>query len=174
MRAYVVAGSRLCGTSAMMKAHILGGIDSFHRQVRYPELSYPNQTYEVVGGPLKFDEVNGRVVKQFGSNLVDNMPDGLDLYVVYMIRGQVARAVAHPDENLSDPGYWEKHTRNIMRILNDGRVKSLVVMDYDRLVEYPILSMIELESHGWKFNYLEAAEAIDNNMRHAKRGPSSY
>ncbi len=95
-KTYVVAGKTGCGTTAMMKALIAGGIPGLYRKLRYPERPYPHQVYEVVGGPLPKQAVEGHVVKQFDSTLVDNLPDDLDdLLVVYMTRDFESRLVAH-------------------------------------------------------------------------------
>ena len=168
IKTYIVAGFIRCGTSAMMKAIIAGGIEGLYRPVRHQDRGYPYQTYEVAWGPLKCDDVSGKVVKQFGASLVDNMPKNIsNLHVVYMIRDQESRASAHPE--LISKDYWEMNTRNIGRILSDTRVSSLVVMDFDYLINYPLIAVMELSAKGWGIDCEKASKAINKNINRGEQ-----
>ena len=160
IKTYVVAGGTYCGTTAMMKAIMAGGIMGYYRELPNSEKGYPHEVYEPKGGYIGVQEVLGKVVKQFGATLIDNISQHVNkLYVVYMVRNQRKRLDAHPDET-EDVNYWYKHAHNIEAISQCPRVKKIVIVDFDHLKDDPTQIMVMLSDKGWDIDEWKAACAI--------------
>lgn len=171
-KTYVVAGLPRSGTTLAMKCHIYGGIPGLYREIRQSERGYPHQVYEYKGGKLKLDEVQGKVVKRFRDTLIHDLPDDIEnVRVMYIVRDPAARLLAHPGEAYKDPAqYYADHIRWIQSISQDKRVVSLVVVDFDELIDKSKSTLQRLKEHGWNIDPAEGARAVNFNERHAKRG----
>lgn len=119
MKTYVVAGDTVSGTSVMMAAHFMGGIDMLTRSINDPvrfgrlremvdqgirdetflqEMAKvtPYASFEC-NGKIEADEVRGRVIKRFYTQALTNLPKEIDnMHIVYMHRDWAARWRANP------------------------------------------------------------------------------
>ncbi len=152
----------------MMQAHIAGGIPALFNEHPDTPPRYPQQGWEWAG-ELTHENVTGKVVKRFNDSLIKDFPKDLgNLHVVYMLRDQDARRLAAPTADHSYD-YRARHEQQIRNIKLDTRVTSLVVLDYDDTVDYPLEKMLLLAKHGWEINCAAATKIIDPGMRHERR-----
>ncbi len=191
MKTYIVAGEARCGTTMMVAAHEHGGIPGLYDANVYSNgavMHYPHNGLEWSGGDLTVDNLEGKVVKRFGASLLTDVPQDMnDLHVVYMTRDAAARQLRMHKNQSHARGitlrgiqaevplerlyynYLRLQCRNISYITADPRVKEIVVLDYDHVIDCPQTNMRLLLRHGWEFNPQLAANAINPAMRHERR-----
>lgn len=122
-KTYVVAGDTKSGTSVMMAAHYMGGIDMLFNAGLLPQTNFEESAHIIKGMDretfiqrlaqvdpypafeyhprdnkiMMAKRVQGRVIKMFYDNVIRDMPNTVDnLHVVYMYRDYDARYKANP------------------------------------------------------------------------------
>lgn len=160
VKTYIVAGDLSTGTTMMMAALIAGGIPGLHKN---------NGAYEWPGNVTREDGL-GKVVKRFWNTVLTDMSRSLDnLYIVYMLRDPITREKAHPTRNSLGHEYNRVHLNCIASITRDKRVARLVCLDFDFVIDHPLLNMTKLKDFGWEINPENAMCAINPKLRHVKR-----
>ena len=189
---YVVSGFKRTGTSMMMHALIAGGLDGVYSEQRQhitdkiPEGEYnpnPNGFYECVSvNPQIMEASDGKVIKVFGKELV-GMQHVFDngLRVVYMTRpfDDVIASLRllggkKPKAKPIDQDRIDKFAEDqaaIVKLLNNRKdIKSLTVLSFYDVVEYPRTHFEILAEGGWPIDPDKCAAAVNPNYVHVREG----
>lgn len=176
---YVVSGTPRTGTSMMMRALMMGGIEAIYEKMRNEEFKkkvkdgvYFNRhgVFELSKDQLEnenFDtDYEGKLVKLL-SWAFQKRDFKAEMKVVFMIRDPKESSVSMRNfRQVSNPTRINDVDKAIVDIKNRENVSSFVVFEYSEVLENPKKCFEKLKKEGWNINVDECIKTIDPDLRH--------
>ena len=175
---YVVTGRVRSGTSMMMHASIMGGMDAVYGNKRIPkETGYdpnPNGYFEGVPDDMPDfpDRVawDGKLFKRIGVAFQDLIHTGVRAKAIFMMR-DTAEVKASAAKMIGNHKVNEDPEGMLAKMREDVPTADIIVVNYADVIADPLREMTKLAEWGWPIDPVKAASVVNTNLyRHRING----